>query len=37
MLKEIDEQPLVMRKIIQMYQNEQGQLTIDPRDYFCIE
>jgi glucosamine--fructose-6-phosphate aminotransferase (isomerizing) len=30
MLKEIDEQPLVMRKIIQMYQNEQGELTIDP-------
>lgn len=29
MLKEIDEQPLVMRKIIQTYQNEQGQLTID--------
>ncbi|MFF2448905.1 glutamine--fructose-6-phosphate transaminase (isomerizing) [Neobacillus sp. NPDC058068] len=30
MLKEIDEQPLVMRKIIQMYQNEQGELTIAP-------
>lgn len=29
MLKEIDEQPIVMRKIIQKYQNEQGQLTID--------
>ncbi|MFH7820027.1 glutamine--fructose-6-phosphate transaminase (isomerizing) [Neobacillus thermocopriae] len=29
MLKEIDEQPAVMRKIIQMYQNEQGQLAID--------
>jgi glutamine---fructose-6-phosphate transaminase (isomerizing) len=29
MLKEIDEQPLVMRKIIQMYQDEQGSLTID--------
>jgi glutamine---fructose-6-phosphate transaminase (isomerizing) len=29
MLKEIDEQPLVMRKIIQMYQNEQGKLAID--------
>ncbi|WML58114.1 glutamine--fructose-6-phosphate transaminase (isomerizing) [Neobacillus sp. PS2-9] len=28
MLKEIDEQPLVMRRIIQMYQNEQGELTI---------
>ncbi|NRD76658.1 glutamine--fructose-6-phosphate transaminase (isomerizing) [Bacillus sp. BRMEA1] len=30
MLKEIDEQPLVIRKIIQTYQNEQGQLSIDP-------
>ncbi|MFK2827067.1 glutamine--fructose-6-phosphate transaminase (isomerizing) [Bacillus sp. B190/17] len=29
MLKEIDEQPLVMRKIIQAYQNDQGKLTID--------
>jgi glutamine---fructose-6-phosphate transaminase (isomerizing) len=29
MLKEIDEQPLVMRRIIQMYQDEQGELTID--------
>ncbi|SFB24069.1 MULTISPECIES: glutamine--fructose-6-phosphate transaminase (isomerizing) [unclassified Bacillus (in: firmicutes)] len=29
MLKEIDEQPLVMRKIIQKYQDEKGQLTID--------
>ena len=29
MLKEIDEQPLVMRKIIQTYQNENGELTID--------
>ena len=29
-LKEIDEQPLVIRKIIQKYQNEQGELTIDP-------
>ncbi len=29
MLKEIDEQPAVMRKIIQAYQNQQGQLTID--------
>ncbi|MFP5115830.1 glutamine--fructose-6-phosphate transaminase (isomerizing) [Bacillaceae bacterium C204] len=28
MLKEIDEQPLVMRKIIQTYQNAQGELTI---------
>ena len=26
MLKEIDEQPLVIRKIIQTYQNEQGEL-----------
>ncbi|WML42633.1 glutamine--fructose-6-phosphate transaminase (isomerizing) [Neobacillus sp. PS3-40] len=31
MLKEIDEQPLVTRKIIQMYQDEQGNLTIDPK------
>jgi glutamine---fructose-6-phosphate transaminase (isomerizing) len=30
MLKEIDEQPLVLRKIIQTYQNERGELTIDP-------
>ncbi|MEH6907132.1 glutamine--fructose-6-phosphate transaminase (isomerizing) [Neobacillus drentensis] len=29
MLKEIDEQPLVMRRIIQTYQNNQGELTID--------
>lgn len=29
MLKEIDEQPAVMRKIIQAYQNEQGELAID--------
>lgn len=29
MLKEIDEQPLVMRRIIQKYQNVQGELTID--------
>jgi glutamine---fructose-6-phosphate transaminase (isomerizing) len=29
MLKEIDEQPLVMRKIIQAYQNEQNELVID--------
>lgn len=29
MLKEIDEQPLVMRKIIQAYQNEQNELTIN--------
>ncbi|HWO96164.1 MAG TPA: glutamine--fructose-6-phosphate transaminase (isomerizing) [Bacillus sp. (in: firmicutes)] len=29
MLKEIDEQPLVMRKIIQAYQNEKNELTID--------
>ncbi|WP_042352680.1 glutamine--fructose-6-phosphate transaminase (isomerizing) [Bacillus massiliigorillae] len=28
MLKEIDEQPLVTRKIVQAYQNEQGELTI---------
>jgi len=30
MLKEIDEQPAVIRKIIQAYQNEQGELNIDP-------
>ncbi|MEH7108293.1 glutamine--fructose-6-phosphate transaminase (isomerizing) [Bacillus sp. JJ1764] len=29
MLKEIDEQPAVLRKIIQKYQNEQGELAID--------
>ncbi|KIL51778.1 glutamine--fructose-6-phosphate transaminase (isomerizing) [Jeotgalibacillus campisalis] len=29
MLKEIDEQPLVMRKIIQAYQNDAGELSID--------
>jgi len=29
MLKEIDEQPLVMRKIIQQYQNENNELHID--------
>lgn len=29
MLKEIDEQPAVIRKIVQTYQNEQGSLTID--------
>lgn len=29
MLKEIDEQPLVLRRIIQQYQNEHGELTID--------
>ncbi|QBP39848.1 glutamine--fructose-6-phosphate transaminase (isomerizing) [Paenisporosarcina antarctica] len=29
MLKEIDEQPAVMRKIIQAYQNEQGDLEIE--------
>ena len=29
MLKEIDEQPLVMRRIIQQYQNEQGKLELD--------
>ncbi|WP_010284907.1 glutamine--fructose-6-phosphate transaminase (isomerizing) [Bacillus timonensis] len=30
MLKEIDEQPLVMRKIVQEYQNDNGSLSIDP-------
>lgn len=29
MLKEIDEQPAVIRKIIQAYQNENGQLMVD--------
>lgn len=29
MLKEVDEQPLVMRKIIQEYQNDSGKLTVD--------
>lgn len=29
MLKEIDEQPLVMRKIIQAYQDKQGNLEVD--------
>ncbi len=29
MLKEIDEQPAVMRKIVQTYLNDQGKLTID--------
>jgi glutamine---fructose-6-phosphate transaminase (isomerizing) len=29
MLKEIDEQPSVLRKIIQTYQNDNGELTID--------
>jgi glutamine---fructose-6-phosphate transaminase (isomerizing) len=31
MLKEIDEQPLVIRKIIQKYQNKQGELAINPK------
>ena len=35
MLKEIDEQPLVIRKIIQKYQNEQGELTIDSEIISC--
>ncbi|MEH7226466.1 glutamine--fructose-6-phosphate transaminase (isomerizing) [Bacillus sp. JJ1566] len=34
MLKEIDEQPLVMRKIVQEYQTETGSLAIDP---FIVE
>ncbi|WP_066321566.1 glutamine--fructose-6-phosphate transaminase (isomerizing) [Bacillus sp. FJAT-29814] len=29
MLKEIDEQPSVIRKLVQQYQNEQGELEID--------
>ena len=31
MLKEIDEQPLVIRKLIQKYQNENGKLDIDEK------
>lgn len=31
MLKEIDEQPAVMRKIVQAYQGEHDQLTISPK------
>jgi glucosamine--fructose-6-phosphate aminotransferase (isomerizing) len=30
MLKEIEEQPLVIRKIIQAYRNERGELAVDP-------
>ncbi|WP_445490855.1 glutamine--fructose-6-phosphate transaminase (isomerizing) [Niallia sp. 03133] len=30
MLKEIDEQPVAIRKIIQEYQDEEGKLTVDP-------
>lgn len=30
MLKEIEEQPLVIRKIIQEYRNERGELAVDP-------
>lgn len=30
MLKEIDEQPAVMRKLVQKYQNADGQLSVDP-------
>ena len=30
MLKEIDEQPTVMRKLIQAYTNESGQVVVDP-------
>ncbi|MFC6463933.1 glutamine--fructose-6-phosphate transaminase (isomerizing) [Marinilactibacillus sp. GCM10026970] len=29
MIKEIDEQPAVMRKLVQQYQNEEGQLEVD--------
>ncbi|WP_225744693.1 glutamine--fructose-6-phosphate transaminase (isomerizing) [Marinilactibacillus sp. Marseille-P9653] len=29
MIKEIDEQPAVMRKLVQQYQNEDGQLEVD--------
>ncbi|WP_277586703.1 glutamine--fructose-6-phosphate transaminase (isomerizing) [Psychrobacillus antarcticus] len=37
MLKEIDEQPAVIRKIIQAYQNEQGELTIDPAILMALQ
>ncbi|MDK6686381.1 glutamine--fructose-6-phosphate transaminase (isomerizing) [Aerococcus sp. UMB8623] len=30
MLKEIDEQPAVLRRIVQAYSNDQGQLVVDP-------
>ena len=30
MLKEIDEQPTVMRKLISTYADENGKLTVDP-------
>ena len=30
MLKEIDEQPTVMRKLIQAYTDEAGQVVVDP-------
>ena len=30
MLKEIDEQPTVMRKLIQAYTDESGQVVVDP-------
>lgn len=37
MLKEIDEQPAVMRKIIQAYQDESDQLTIDSKILDALE
>lgn len=37
MLKEIDEQPAVMRKIIQAYQDENDQLTIDSKILDALE
>ncbi|MFP3423301.1 glutamine--fructose-6-phosphate aminotransferase, partial [Bacillus sp. SIMBA_161] len=37
MLKEIDEQPAVMRKIIQAYQDENDQLTIDSNILDALE
>ncbi len=30
MLKEIDDQPTVMRRLIQEYQGESGEVVIDP-------
>ncbi|WP_303753973.1 glutamine--fructose-6-phosphate transaminase (isomerizing) [Enterococcus sp. S86.2] len=37
MLKEIDEQPVVMRKIVQKYQNEDGSIAIDPNLLATLE
>ena len=37
MLKEIDEQPVVMCKIVQKYQNEDGSIAIDPNLLATLE